>query len=44
MGFKQWGRTTNKKVSEHFCLETLIYTGGASLIRTGDLRIMIPSL
>ena len=26
------------------CLRALVFLGGASLIRTGDLRIMIPSL
>ena len=37
-------KSPKKKVSEHICLETFGILGGASLIRTGDLRIMIPSL
>ena len=34
----------NKKGLEANRLKTLELSGGASLIRTGDLRIMIPSL
>ena len=42
--YKAHIQTINKKGLEANRLKTLEFTGGASLIRTGDLRIMIPSL
>ena len=43
MGHSHMGHNAHReKQKARNCLRALVFLGGASLIRTGDLRIMIP--